>query len=346
MKKLSYAVIGCGEIAYWQAKGIAKTTNSKITACMDLKKEYAEAFSKSYGCRRYSEVKEVCADNSVDAVIVCLPHFLHKSVALECAAAGKHVVMEKPLATTLADADEIIKACKDAGVKLAVPYVNRYLPEVQKAKELLDKGILGRLVYLHIQYMSLKPESYWTMGWDKVVTTDWRANKEKSGGGAMLMNCSHYIDYFYYLTGLRAERIYAEYDTYATKVEVEDLMNMLIRFKGGATGLVQSSSMTPGGLENINRIVGTEGQIMLTNPLKVFVTKDRDGFAANKWNEVPLEKPNDPAAALRTKFFELFSDAVLNNKPVPISGEEARVALEVVLKGYEAGEKKIVIELA
>ena len=161
----------------------------------------------------------------------------------------------------------------------------------------------------------------------------------------MLMNCSHYIDFFYYMTGLKAERVSAEYDTYATKVEVEDLMTILIRFKGGATGVVQSSSMLPGRFENVHRIAGTEGQIMLTNPLKVFVTKERDGLKANEWNTVPFDNPDDPASYLRKKFFELFSDAVQNNKPVPISGEEARVALEVVLKGYEAADKRQVVAL-
>ena len=345
MNKLRYAIIGCGEIAYWQAKGIARTENSVVSACMDVNKDYADKFGKAHNCKTYRDVAGVCKDHEVDAVIVCLPHFLHKPVALECAKAGKHVVMEKPIATSLADADEIIKTCKDAGVKLAVPYVNRYLPQVQKAKEIIENGVLGRLVYLHIQDMSLKPESYWTMGWDKVVTTDWRASKAKAGGGAMLMNCSHYIDFFYYMTGLKAERVSAEYDTYATKVEVEDLMTILIRFKGGATGVVQSSSMLPGRFENVHRIAGTEGQIMLTNPLKVFVTKERDGLKANEWNTVPFDNPDDPASYLRKKFFELFSDAVQNNKPVPISGEEARVALEVVLKGYEAADKRQVVAL-
>ncbi len=345
MEKLKYGIIGCGEIAYWQAKGIARTDNSVITACMDVNKDYAGKFGKVNNCRIYSDVSGICKDPDVDAVIVCLPHFLHKPVALECAKAGKHIVMEKPIATTLADADEIILACKSAGVKLAIPYVNRYRPEVQKAKELIEKGVLGKIVYLQIQDMALKPESYWTMGWDKVVTTDWRASKAKAGGGAMLMNCSHYIDFFYFMTGLRAERVSAEYDTYATKIEVEDLMTILIRFKGGATGVVQSSSMLPGKFENVHRIAGTEGQIMLTSPLKVFVTKDSDGLKANEWNTVALETPDEQGSYLRKRFFELFSEAVLKNTQVPISGEDARVALEVVLKGYEAADRKQVVTL-
>jgi len=345
MKKLSYAVIGCGDIADWQAKGIAKTSNSTLVACMDVNKEYAERIGKTYNCRPYSDLAGLLKNKEVNTVIVCLPHFLHKSTAIECVKAGKHVVMEKPLATTLADADEIIKTCKDAGVKLGVPYVNRYLPQIQKAKELLDKGTIGRVVYLHMQSMALKPESYWTQGWSGVAKTDWRTSKAKSGGGTMIMNSSHFIDYFYYMTGLRVEHLSAEYDTYATKVEVEDMMTLLLRFKGGATGMVQSSSMVPGKMENIDRIVGTEGQIMLTNPLKVFVNSDRNGLKAAQWNDVALPDIPDLGVYVRTRFFELFSDSVLNNKPVPISGEEARISLEVVLKGYEASDKKQVISL-
>ncbi|MFH1823875.1 MAG: Gfo/Idh/MocA family oxidoreductase [Candidatus Firestonebacteria bacterium] len=340
MRKLSFALIGCGDIAEQEAQAIIKSKNSTLTIVMDVNKEYAENFGKKYNIPNTTDLKEVLARKDIDAVVIAVPHYLHKSVAIESAKAGKHIIVEKPVATNLQDADEMIGEAKKAGVKLSVAYVLRCQPMVDEAKRLVEKGAIGKVINITIQSMGYKPESYWTQGWRKTVTTDWRTSVNKSGGGVLIMNVSHYIDMLYHITGLEVERIYSEFDTFATKVEVEDMIVVIMRYKNGALGMIQTSSTAFGGGETTNRIYGTQGQIILSaNPFKVYVSKEFEGLVPNQWNEVALEKMEDEWLSPRINYINKFSDAILNNKDVPIPGEEGKKSMEIVLSAYEAGRK-------
>lgn len=273
MKKVSYGIIGCGDIASQEATGITTAANSTLAMVMDVNKDNAEKLGKKFNVPYTTDLKELLSKKDIDAVLICVPHFLHEPMTIEAAKAGKHIVIEKPIAITRQEVDNMIAAAKKANVKLSVAYILRFQPMVYEAKKLIEKGAIGKIINITIQSMGYKPESYWTMGWTKSVTTDWRANLKKSGGGVLIMNVSHFIDMLYYITGLDVDRVYSEYDTFATKVEVEDMLLAVLRYKNGAVGLIQTSSTSFGGGEGVNRIYGSEGQIVLSDPLKVYVTK-------------------------------------------------------------------------
>jgi len=339
MERVSFGIIGCGDIADQEAQAIIKSGNSNLVMVMDVNKEYAKRLGEKYKVSYSDDLKEVLTREEIDAVLICVPHYLHAPITIEAAKAGKHIIVEKPIATNLEEADDMIKAAKRYNVRLSVAYCLRFQPMVEKAKELIRKGVIGDIINITIQSMGYKPESYWTQGWTKAVTTDWRASLKKSGGGVLIMNVSHYIDMLYYITGLEVERVCSEFGTFATKVEVEDMLVAILRYKNGAVGLIQTSSTAFGGGEQCNRIYGTKGQIVLTTPLKVYTTVGVDNLEPNKWNDVELEKMENEWLTPRINYINRFSDAILNNKEVPVPGEEGRKSLEIIVSIYKAGKK-------
>ncbi|OGS27346.1 MAG: hypothetical protein A2297_06440 [Elusimicrobia bacterium RIFOXYB2_FULL_48_7] len=341
-KKLRYGLIGCGDIAKSERTGIVESGNSELIMVMDANPEFAEKFGKEFNVPYTSDLKVILKRKDIDAVVIAVPHFLHKPIAIAAAKKKKHVVIEKPIATNIKDARKIIKACQKNGVKLSVPFVYRYKPATVKAKELFQKGVIGKVINISSIFMGYKPESYWTGGWSQRVSTDWRAIKEKSGGGILVMNSIHNIDLLFNITGLKAERVYSEYGTFATKVEVEDMVAITLRYDNGAVGCIEASSTAFGKGELVDHIYGTEGQIeMKDDKLRVFTTKAVEGLKANEWNEIPLPEGVNARAA----FTRSFSDAILNNKPLPVTAEEALQSLEIVFGAYLSGTKKKPVKL-
>ena len=154
------------------------------------------------------------------------------------------------------------------------------------------------------------------------------------------MNLSHNIDYIRFITGLEIKRVYAEYDTFATPVEVEDFLVATILYNNNAVGWVEASSCVKGG-DGFDRIYGTEGQIILSSPLKVYTTKEINGLKANKWQEIDVKEDKEP----RVKYIEDFCQRIAKNKEPFIFGEDGYKCLEVVLAAYQSKIVSRVIEI-
>ncbi|MCD5401747.1 Gfo/Idh/MocA family oxidoreductase [candidate division NPL-UPA2 bacterium] len=345
-KKLRVGIIGCGEIAVAHAAGVSKTANAEISMTMDVSFALAKDLGDKYNAPATDKLEELLSSKNVDTVYIATPHYLHAPLTIKAAQAGKHVMVEKPLSTNLKDADNMISECKKQGVKLSTCFVLRYNPPVIKAKELIEKGIIGKIIAIEIKAIGDKPVSYWTGGYSGRAKTDWRTSKEKSGGGILIMNASHNIDYLRYITGLEAKRVYSEYGTFATSVEVEDVLFATILYDKNAIGVIGASSCFRGGATTGlkepegDKIYGLEGQIVLSNPLQIYTTKS-EGFTPDTWQEIFLGQTPD----LRQRYVEDFARAVLENKEPPITGEDGRVCLEIITAIYEAGKKHAPVEV-
>ena len=334
-------MIGCGEIGVANAKSIDGAQNARISMAMDVVEKVAKDIGEQYNAPYTTDVGELLASQEVDAVIISTPHYLHAPLTVQAAKAGKHVMVEKPIAINLEQADEMIAACENAGVLLSVCFVSRYSVYCLKAKELIEKDVIGKIIAVKISAISDKPESYWHGGYSGRVKSDWRVFKEKSGGGYMIMNLVHDIDRLRYITGLEAVRVYSEYDTFATDVEVEDFLSVVIRYDNGAIGSIDGSSCAKGRESFGNRIYGMEGQIIVGNPLRVYTTKSVEGLAANKWNEIRMEEPYDS----RVRFIEEFAEAVLEGKQPPITGYDGKATLAIIVGAYKSGETNVPVNL-
>jgi UDP-N-acetyl-2-amino-2-deoxyglucuronate dehydrogenase len=338
--ELGFGIIGCGEIAVATAQGIADAPNARIARVMDVREELARDLGQKHGAPWTTSQEDLLADPAVEAVYVAVPHFLHAPITVAAAAAGKHVLCEKPIATTLADADRMIAATRAAGVALSIPFAGLTTSTHRRAQHWIQEGLIGKVVGIQVFGLSDKPASYWQGGYSGRSPSDWRTQREKSGGGILVMNLVYNVNDLRQITGLKPVRIYAEWDTFNTPgVDVEDYIAVSVRYDNGAIGTYLAGSAVPGrgrGISRGDRIIGTDGQIILGHPLQLYVNEARAGFPAREWQEVNIEE--EPGSE-RSKRVKNFAAAVLDGQKPPVTGEDGRDALEFILASYRSGER-------
>jgi predicted dehydrogenase len=345
-RKIAFGLIGCGEISVQTAKALAQCSNAEIAVVQDVSEEMARDLADKYGVPYCLAWDDLLSRRDVDAVYVATPHYLHKPAALAALAARKHVVVEKPISTTLADADAMIDAARTAGLSLSVCYTSRYTDRVVKARDLVAGGAVGKVVGIDFGAYGYKPDRYWTSGWTGRVQTDWRMSKEKSGGGVFLMNLIHTIDYLRFVTGLEVSSVAANYDTFKTKVEVEDYLVAILRYDNGAIGAARTATFVegktpPGGVEG-DRIIGLKGQIFLgQESIHLFVNEPYASYEAGKWHQIAT---NDPWGG-RKEFFSDFAHALQAGRPPAVTGLDGRKSLEVCVAAYRSGASGQVVRL-
>lgn len=345
-ERLRIGMIGCGEIAVQTAKGIAGAGNAEHVMVMDVDRRVAQDMAETYGVPATTDAEELLANPSVDAVYVAIPHYLHAPLTIQALRAGKHVLVEKPIATTLQDADAMIAAARHAGKTLSVAYTAQVDSAPQAARTLVAEGAIGKVTGTRIVYRGDKPESYWHGGYSGRIQTDWRVSKAKAGGGALIMNTVHDLNTIRFITGLEVARVSCEYDTYVTPVEVEDYLAMTYRYTSGAIGTLEAGSAVRGRdpLREVNRVYGEKGQILLGNPPQVYITEPAAGLKAGEWQPLPGLEPGQQGGG-RIAIVEGFASAVLAGTSPPVRAEDGRAALEIILAAYRSGEEHQVVLL-
>ena len=277
MQPLRIAIVGAGAIAQRNATEAAQSGAATVAGVFDINTKVARDMASKLGTTVFSSYEEVLASRSVDAVLMSTPHHVHRSMTIDAAAAGKHVLVEKPLATTLEDAEAMIAACRRAGVGLTVNYSFRYLPMIRKARELVEAGALGEITGVQLIAHQFKDRGYW-MGARSNSPDDWRASRQKCGGGFLIMTVCHNIDYLYYITGLKATRVYSEWATLASPGDVEDIISVSSRWGDKAVGSLSASSIMRGSDQNEERIWGTNGTIIIGREgMSFYSTRPIDG---------------------------------------------------------------------
>lgn len=333
--RLRLGFIGCGEIAAHNAAGVAASTGCTLAQVMDLNEDAARSLGRQFRVPYTTELDEMLGNRDVDAVVIAVPHNLHAQVALRAAEAGKHVVVEKPIATTLADADAMIEGCRRAGVALSVLFSFRYEPHVLRAREIVQAGGLGTIAGTHIGFTTEKPAGYWGQGYTGKVLTDWRGSKEKCGGGVLIMNVCHTIDYFRFVTGLEVTRAYSEYGTLNSPVEVEDIITVALRYDGGAVGSIHAATLAREDKRSEERIWGTHGSLELAPQPQVYTMRRVADLVPGRWQTLgKLPKTNRVAV-----YFDRLAAAIAEGRPPEVTGEDGRLNLAVVLAAYESFEQ-------
>jgi predicted dehydrogenase len=328
---LKAALIGCGEIASITTECIKKAGHIRVVQCMDIREELARDLAKVYGAVSTGRLEDVLNNADVQAVIVSVPHYQHAPLSIAAARAGKHVLVEKPIACTLGQADEMIAAAAGAGVRLGVFHPTPFGFQTVKARQLVRGGAIGDVVAVKLHETNNKPDSYWHGGFTGRVKDDWRISLATSGGGYLIMNQIHNLSAMIEILDAQPERIYAEYGTFRTPVEVEDFISFVMRLKGGAIVSLDGSSAAPGRGSFGDHIYGTKGQIDLGKPMKVTVTEPWGDLKVGVANELspPEDFPDARAAAA-----DAFAMAVLEGREVPVPGLHGRRALEIVRGAY------------
>ena len=328
-KTVCACLIGCGRAGMIHARNYKnKVENARIVACVDAVEEAAKAAAEELGVEKYcTDYHEILNDRDINAVIVVAPTNLHKQIVVDCAAAGKHIFCEKPLAMTVEECDEMIAACEKHNVKLQVGFMRRFDASFQEAKRLLDEGAIGDLVQIHSN----------TRGPSK--PRPWMYDIKKSNGILAEVN-SHDIDAVRWMAGSDIDTVYAVAGNFRNPEARENypdyydsvLMNGTL--KNGVHFCIDGAAYVQYGYDSKMEIIGTKGKINVGRSDKEFVhcTTVEGGTRTpfiNSWMTLFL----DAYLAEDTAFVE----AVLNDTPVLVSGVDGRMAVATV----EAGNRSI-----
>lgn len=334
MKPLGIGVAGAGAIAQRNAREAVASKAAYVAGVFDTNHKVARDMARAVNSPVFMSYQELLACPDVEAVLISTPHHLHCPMTLEAAAHGKHVLVEKPIATNLREAAEMIRSCRQAGVSLTVNYSFRYLAKVQRAKQLVDEGTLGEIVGVQIVAHKYKDRGYWTGG-SSNSPDDWRASRAKCGGGFLIMNVCHVIDYLYFVTGLHATRVFSEYGTFASPAEVEDTISVSFRMSNGAVGSISGSSSMRGAEHSEERIWGTKGAIILGyEGLSFYSTRPANGLRPGK-----LHRLNRlPDVSWTAIWVSRFVDAVRNGRRPDTGFREGWDNLAFIEAAYRSQE--------
>jgi len=345
-EQAKFAIVGCGDACLRYGDSFKSVENGRLVLAMDIEAEVAGSFGELYGVPATDRIEDVLDNKDIDAVIVVLPHYLHAPVTIQCAKAGKHVLCEKPMATTTDDAEAMEKACREAGVKLGLSFAARYKDDTLKARDLLQKKVIGDIFSVNLTSFGTKSPDYWTGGYRKRVITHWRKSVKEAGGGVLIMNMVHSIDIMRFITGLEVTRVTSEYGTFATPVEVEDTLYATMKFDNGALGSITASTAAFGGGDGKTFILGTEGQMVLKGgDIEVYVTSEKEGLKADEWTKIECEKSESPYTPYEPLVRD-FAQCILDDTEPPVLSVEGKESLRIIEGIYEAGRTGQAVSLS
>lgn len=345
--KFGFGIVGCGMIANFHAKAVADIESATVVACQSRTLSSAEKFAEEFGGTAYESLEKMLANPDVDIVTICTPSGAHLEPALAAAAAGKHLIIEKPLEVTLDRCDQIIEACEKNNVVLSTIFPSRFHKSSQLLKQAVDAGKFGRLTLGDAYVKWFRTQEYYDSG-------QWRGTMELDGGGALMNQAIHSVDLLTWLMGPVAE-ISAHTATLAhERIEVEDVATASLRFENGALGTIEATTAAfPGSLKKIE-IHGSEGSAGIEEEdIKFWEFKtmtEQDNEIAKSFQSVTETGGGaaDPSAighAAHAHQFQDVIEAITNGSKPAIDGHEGRRSVEIILAIYEAAKRKQTVSL-
>lgn len=330
---MNVGLIGCGAISHKHAEAY-REVGYKLVAVNDIFPEVGKKFAEKWGTEFIADYREMCHRKDIDYIDVCTyPNFRLQAVE-ECAAARKHILVQKPMSTTLETARKMIDLARKADIRLGVVSQHRFDAGSMFLYKAIKAGRLGKLLEADCYVKWHRPQSYY----DKPGKGGW----ELEGGGALINQAIHSIDIVRWVAGPVTE-IYAHWQLGAAhKMESEDVANAVIKFASGATGVVQGSTAFWPGYPERAEFHGTNGSAVLTGDRLTAWEVQGDNM-----EDVPLAKDvasgaADPMAIsiepIKAQFRD-FGDAIQNHRKPLVAGEEGYAALEIILGIYESARR-------
>ena len=342
------AILGCGKVAHLHAKAIQNLHNARLAGVWSRSTSTAKTFAEQYQVPFYAEIDNLVINEKVDLVIICTPHPFHLEPVLEAASAGANILVEKPLASTLEDADKIIEACKNAGVKLGVISQRRWYEPVVRVKEAIEVGKIGKPVFGTINMLGWRDKKYYD-------SDEWRGTWEMEGGGVLVNQAPHQLDLFLWFMG-EIDEVYGLWrNLNHPYIEVEDTAVAIVKFKSGAIGnIIVSNSQKPGiygkvhvhGENGASVGVQTDGGAMfiagmqgiLEPPINDLWTVPGEENRLEKWNTEDTTHFNniDPMVYYMERQIEDFLNAIQTNTQPLVRGEDGRKTVELFTAIYRS----------
>jgi len=300
--------------------------NARLAAVADDDEARGREMADRFGANYYASY-EALLGSGVDAVVICTENARHRQMTLLAAAAGKHVLCEKPLATNVVDAMAMVAACKQAGVQLMTAFPCRFHPAMQRVKALVDEGKIGRILAIRGTNRGRNPGG-------------WFIELEKSGGGAVMDHTVHVTDLIRWLTGAEVSEVYAEIGNLINHGAFEDVGFLTLQLDNGVFATLDSSWSRPKAYpfwgDVTLEVVGEAGVIsmnMFAQNLVLYSDKAGCVQWANWGSNMDLG------------LVRAFVDAIESGTPVPITGEDGLKAVEAVAAAYRSADKVAPVQL-
>ncbi len=345
MKKVGFGILGAGMISGLHADALRKSSKAELVAVCDVRTDHARKLLDKYAPagRLYSDFGEMLADPRVEVVNIVTPNHLHTQFVLQAAAAGKHVLCEKPPAMSLKETDRMISACGEAGVKFGVFVQSRMREPMRYIKAALDAGRFGKVLRVDVQMKWFRNADYYKMD-------AWRSNR-RCGAGVTIQHAFHYIDILQYLMG-RGAAVYAEMRNLAhPEVALEDTLDAEIVFANGVRGFIQASTALWPGNDVRIEVYGTDGTaVMSGTAMSVWKFKKElpEDDAARRSGSAAATAGGDPSALPSEDHQYVIDDcvdAIRENREVCIPCSSVRGTLEIALGMYKSDKEKKAITL-
>ena len=347
MKKIRWGVIGAGGIADRRTiPGMMLCDNAELVAVMEINMELAEKLRAKWGCKRaYDSEAALLADPEIDAVYIASPVVLHAKQAMAAADAGKHILIEKPLAMTADEGQKVVEYCEQKGVKIAAGLMMRFGSYIQAMKKAIAEGKIGKPVSGFAQFTCWYPD----------IPGAWRQTKAASGGGAMMDMGVHCIDLMQYILGSNAKEVAAFHDTLSFSYEVEDSSTVMMRMENGCQCVVQSNFNIPDEASTWRvEIFGDKGRLLGNGvigqvdggTLDAMFLGDLGGYNAQQdKQEVTGDTVEVEFGNTYQREIESFSHSLLNGTPLEVPASQAVQVQRIMEAAYRSNDEAKIVKL-
>ena len=335
---MKYALIGCGRISTNHIKAVINNKLELVAVCDVLPEKMEELLAKhglekDTSIKRYTDYKQMIADNpDIQLISIATESGLHAEIALYCIDSGINLIIEKPMAMSMADADEIVRRAEEKHVKVSACHQNRFNIAVQQLRKAIEGGRFGKLSHGSIHVRWNRNKNYYTQA-------PWRGTWAQDGG-ALMNQCIHGIDLLRWMMGNEVDEIYAQTrQQFHDYLECEDIGMAVVSFKNGAVATIEgTTNVYPKNLEETLYIFGENGTVKLggksTNNIDVWDFADEtEADAANKGLE---EAASNVYGNGHTSLFADVMDAVENDREPYVDAKAGRAALEMILAIYKS----------
>ena len=338
-----FGIIGTGVGADFCARGFSMIDDSGIAdlvAVTSQREERAKDFASRWGLElRYTDYGQMLQEAGIDAVVINTPHYLHYQMALDAIKAGKHTLVDKPMAVNLKQANDMIEEADKRNVKLGVIFQSRFDPAFRKVKAVAQEGKLGRLILGEAIVKWYRTQDYYEK-------SSWRGCLATEGGGALINQAIHTIDLLLWIMG-PPKTLWAQTDTVSHKIEVEDLAVAVLRFENEALGVVQGSTAIYPGLPTRLEIHGTKGTVIIEGETlkrwavlgekEGIIQGEKDGLKS--WARPELVPATNHASVIKD-----FAQAISEDKEPYVDGREGRRSLELIRGIYRSSRTQRSVE--
>jgi len=332
---INFALVGCGRISkrHSELLGDNQIAGAQLVAVCDKIVSKAQVIADKYSIPVYSCFHDMMKAEKIDVVVVLTESGLHAQHTIELAPYGAHVVVEKPMALTLDDADAMIEACDKHGVKLFVVKQNRFNVPIVQLRKALDQGRFGKLIMGTIRVRWCRPQAYYDQD-------SWRGTWVYDGG-VLTNQASHHVDLLEWMMG-DVESVFAKSKNALADIEAEDTAVVILKFRNGALGVIEATTaIRPKDLEGSISILGETGSVEVggfaVNEMKTWNFSESKGADDNVIEKYSVNPPNVYGFGHQA-YYEHVVDCLRNKTPQLVDGLQGRKSLELINAIYESIE--------